>query len=109
VLTAFPAGCSGLRRRLADAGGTDTAILERFHIAMRRHLEQIVNALAADDPARVAAKAVIVAAVERLHRRLWNGKATAAPIRIARIRAVRHHAQGEHGQRKSATEQPISW
>jgi hypothetical protein len=31
-----------------------------------------------DNPARAAAKAVIVEAIERLHWRLWNGKANDA-------------------------------
>jgi hypothetical protein len=44
---------------------------------------------------------VIVEAVERLHWRLWNGKAKDAQISINRIRAVMHHFQGEQGQRKS--------
>jgi hypothetical protein len=68
VLTAFTDGCSGLRRILADAGISEFPILDWFHIGMRlQHLKQIAGALAADDPARVAAKAVIVEEVERLH------------------------------------------
>jgi hypothetical protein len=39
----------------------------------------------------MAAKAVIVEEVERLHWRLWNGKAKDAHIGIDRIRAVMHH------------------
>ena len=36
-------------------------MLDWFHIAMRlQHLKQIANGLPPDDPARVAAKAVIV-------------------------------------------------
>ena len=65
-----------------------------------QHLEQIAGALSADDPARVAAKALIVAEVDRLHWRLWNGKAKDAQISIDRIRTVMHHFQGEHAQRK---------
>src|ERR1700679_3123536 len=60
-----------------------------------QHLEQIAGGLSADDPARVAAKAVIVAEVERLHWRIWNGKAKNARISIDRIRAVMHHFQGD--------------
>ena len=59
-----------------------------------RHLEQVASGLSADDPERVAAKAVIVAEVERLHWRIWNGKAKNARISIDRIRAVVHHFQG---------------
>jgi hypothetical protein len=102
VLSAFTDGCSGLRRILAEAGITEAVMLDWFHIAMRlQHLEQIARGLSADDPARVAAKAVIVAEVDRLHWRLWNGKAKDARISIDRIRAVMHHFQGEHAQRQS--------
>ena len=102
ALTAFTDGCSGLPRILADAGVTEAPVLDWFHIAMRlQHLEQTAGGLSADDPARVAAKAVIVAEVERLHWRLWNGKAKDAQISIGRIRAVMHHFQGEQGQRRS--------
>ena len=79
ALTGFTDGCPGLRRILADAGIDDPPILDWFHIGMRlHHLKQIANALATDDPSRVAAKAVIVTEVERLHWRNWNGKATNA-------------------------------
>jgi hypothetical protein len=37
-----------------------------------QHLKQIVDGLAAGDPARAAAKAVIVAEVDRLHWRICN-------------------------------------
>jgi hypothetical protein len=101
VLTAFTDGCSGLRHILADAGITKTPILDWFHIGMRlQHLEQIANGLSADDPDRMAAKAVIVEEVDRLHWRLWNGKAKDAQISIGRIRAVMHHFRGEQDQRK---------
>lgn len=102
VLTAFTDGCSGLRHILADAGVTETPILDWFHLSMRlQHLEQIAGGLSADDPARIAAKAVIVAEVDRLHWRLWNGKAKDARISIKRIRMVMHHFRGEQGGRKS--------
>jgi hypothetical protein len=79
-------------------------------IGMRlQHLEQIANGLSADDPARVAAKAVNVEAVDRLHWRLWNGKAKDAQISIDRIRAVMHHFQGEQGQRKSIAPSRKLW
>ena len=102
ALTAFTDGCPGLRRILADAGVTTPPLLDWFHIAMRlQHLKQIASALSADDPERAAAKAVIVAEVERLHWRLWNGKAKNARTSIDRIRAVMHHFRGERGERKS--------
>jgi hypothetical protein len=72
AVTAFTDGCPGLRRILADAGVTTTPILDWFHIGMRlQHLKQIAGALSADHPARVTAKAVIVAEVERMHWRIW--------------------------------------
>jgi hypothetical protein len=110
ALTAFTDGCPGLRRILADAGIAGPPILDWFHIAMRlQHLKQIANALATDNPARVPAKAVIVAEVERLHWRLWNGRAKNARISIDRIRAVMHHFQGEPGRRKSTAPSQKLW
>src|SRR3954462_762188 len=110
VLTAFTDGCSSLRRILAEACVTEAPILDWFHIAMRlQHLEQIAGSLSADDPARVAAKAVIVAEVDRLHWRLWNGKAKDAQISIDRIRAVMHHFRGEQGQRRSMAPSRKLW
>lgn len=110
VLTAFTDGCAGLRRILANAGVTEAPILDWFHIGMRlQHLEQIAGGLSADDPARAAAKAVIVEEVDRLHWRLWNGKAKDAQISIDRIRAVMHHFQGEPGQRTSIAPSRKLW
>src|SRR4051812_41185901 len=76
TLTGFTDGCAGLRSILAAAGVTEPPILDWFHIAMRlQHLEQVAGALSTDDPTRREVKAVIVTEVERLHWRLWNGKA----------------------------------
>lgn len=102
ALTAFTDGCPGLRRILADAGVTMRPMLDWFHVAMRlQHLKQIATGLSADDTARAEAKAVIVEEVERLHWRIWNGKAQDAQISIDRIRAVMHHFRGEPDQRRS--------
>ena len=102
ALTAFTDGCPGLRRILADAGVVGPPTLDWFHIAMRlQHLKQIASTLPADDPARAEAKAVIVAEVERLHWRIWNGKAKDAQISIERIRAVMHHFEGQPEGRRS--------
>jgi len=61
ALTAFTDGCPGLRGSLADAGVTTPPMLDWFHVAMRlHHLKQIAGTLPTDDPARGAAKAVIV-------------------------------------------------
>ena len=48
----------------------------------------------------MAAKAVIVAETERLHWRIWNGKAKNAQKSIDRIRTVMHQFQGEPGMAK---------
>jgi hypothetical protein len=110
ALTAFTDGCSGLRRILADAGVTTTPMLDWFHIGMRlQHLKQVASSLAWDDPSQMAAKDVIVAEVERLHWRLWNGKAANARISIDRIRAVMHHFKGEPGTRKSIAPSRKLW
>jgi len=110
ALTAFTDGCPGLRRILADAGVAGPPTLDWFHIAMRlQHLKQIANGLPADDPARMAGKAVIVAEVERLHWRIWNGKAKDAQVSIDRIRAVMHHFKGEPDQRRSTAPARKLW
>ncbi len=110
ALTAFTDGCPGLRRILADAGVTARPMLDWFHVAMRlQHLKQIASALPVDDPARAEAKAVIIAEVERLHWRIWNGKAKDAQISIDRVRAVMHHFQGEPDGRKSIAPSRELW
>jgi hypothetical protein len=99
-VTAFTDGCSGLRSILADAGVTKPPILDWFHIAMRlQHTTQAASGLSTDNPDRVKAKAVIVAEVERLRWRIWNGKAKNAQRSIERIRKVMHVFQGERGHR----------
>ena len=109
-LTAFTDGCPGLRRILADAGVAGAPMLDWFHIAMRlQHLKQIASGLLVDDPEWAAAKAVIVAEVERLQWRLWNGKAKNAQISIDRIRAVMRHFRGEQGERKSIAPSRKLW
>jgi hypothetical protein len=110
ALTAFTDGGPGLRRILADAGVTTRPMLDWFHIAMRlQHLKQIATGLSADDTARAEAKAAIVEEVERLHWRIWNGKARDAQVSIDRIRAVMHHFQGEPNKRKSIAPSRKLW
>jgi hypothetical protein len=110
ALTAFTDGCPGLRRILADAGVSTPPMLDWFHIAMRlQHLKQIASALPVDAPARVEAKALIVEEVERLHWRIWNGKAQDAQVSINRIRAVMHHFQDEPDQRRSTAPSRKLW
>jgi hypothetical protein len=110
ALTAFTDGCSGLRRILIDAGVTTAPMLDWFHIGMRlQHLKQVANGLSCDDPSRAEAKAVIVKEVDRLHWRLWNGKATNARISIDRIRAVMHHFKDGPDTRKSTAPSHKLW
>ena len=52
-----------------------------------QHLKQVAGALSDEDPARGAAKAMIITEVERLRWRIWNGKAKDAQISIDRIHA----------------------
>ena len=98
-VTAFTDGCPGLRTVLVNAGVTKPPILDWFHIAMRlQHTKLVAASLSPDDPDRVTAKAVIVAEVERLHWRIWNGKAKNAQRSTKRIRKVMHVFKGEHSQ-----------
>jgi hypothetical protein len=93
-----------------EAGVSTAPFLDWFHIGMRlQHLKQTAGGLSCDDASRVAAKAVIVAEVERLHWRLWNGKATNARISIDRIHAVMHHFKGEGNTRKSIAPSRKLW
>jgi hypothetical protein len=110
VLTGFTDGCAGLRLILAGAGISEPPILDWFHVGMRlQHLEQTAGALSTDTPARREAKAVIVTEVDRLHWRLWNGKAKDAQVSIERIRKVMHAFQGEQGERKSVAPSRKLW
>jgi hypothetical protein len=110
VLTAFTDGCPGLRGILADAGVLEPPMLDWFHIAMKlQHLKQVADGLTTGDPARAAAKAVIVTEVERLRWRIWNGKAKNARKSIDRIRPVMHHFRGERDGRKSIAPSRKLW
>jgi hypothetical protein len=98
-VTAFTDGCPGLRAILTNAGVTKPPVLDWFHIAMRlQHTKLAAANLSTDDPDRVTAKAVIVAEVDRLHWRIWNGKAKNAQRSIKRICKVMHVFKGEHSR-----------
>jgi hypothetical protein len=100
-LTAFTDGCSGLRSILVKAGVTEPPLLDWFHIAMRlQHAGKTASTLPADTLERETARAVIVAEVDRLRGRIWNGKATDAKVTLERIRTVMSAFQGEQGDRK---------
>src|SRR6202012_4635847 len=95
-LTAFTDGCSGLRSILAEAGCKKPPIADWFHVAMRlQNAKQAASGLLTDTPARTQAKAAIVAEVERLHWRIWNGKAKNARRTLERVRKVMHVFRGE--------------
>ena len=97
-VTAFTDGCPGLRSILADAGVTTRPIADWFHIAMRlQHAKRAASGLLTDEPGRKEAKATIVTEVERLHWRIWNGKAKNAQKTFDRIRKVMHLYKGERG------------
>jgi hypothetical protein len=74
-----------------------------------RHLTQVANGLPCGDLSRAEAKAEIVTEVDRLHWRLWNGKATDARISIDRIRAVMHHFKDKPDSRKSTAPSHKLW
>ena len=99
-VTAFTDGCPGLQSILAEAGVTKQPIADWFHIAMRlQHAKQAASGLSTDAPGRIEAKTAIIAEVERLHWRIWNGKAKNAQVTLERIRNVMHVFKGERGHR----------
>ena len=67
-----------------------------------QHAKQAAGGLSTDTPGRTQAKAVIVPEVERLHWRIWNGKAKNARRTLDRVRNVMHVFQGERGHRTMA-------
>jgi len=110
TLSAFTDGCPGLRRILLEAGVAGPPTLDWFHLAMRlRHLAQIAGGLSCDCPARAQVKTAIVAEVERLHWRIWNGKAQNARITLDRIRKVTHAFKGERGHRATGVPSRKLW
>jgi hypothetical protein len=99
-LAAFTDGCSGLRSTLVNAGVTTPPSLDWFHIAMRlHHAEKTASTLPTDTPERKSARSVIVTEIDRLHWRIWNGKAKDARITLERIRQVMSVFRGD-GDRK---------
>jgi hypothetical protein len=102
-VTAFTDGAPGFRSILSEAGCKKPPIADWFHIAMRlQHAKQAASGLSTDTPGRMRAKAVIVPEVERLHWRIWNGKAKNARRTLERVRKVMHVFQGECGHRIQA-------
>jgi hypothetical protein len=102
-VTAFTDGAPGLRSILSEAGRKKPPIADWFHFAMRlQRARQAASGLSTDTPGRTQAKAVIVPEVERLHWRIWNGKAKNARRTLERVRKVMHVFQGERGRRTMA-------
>jgi hypothetical protein len=100
MVTAFTDGCPGLRSILSDAGVNRRPIADWFHIAMRlQHAKLAASGLSTDEPGRVEAKTAIVVEVDRLHWRIWNGKAKNAQLSLDRIRKVMRVFRGERGHR----------
>ncbi len=64
-----------------------------------QHAKLAASGLPTDAPGRKEAKATIVTEVERLHWRIWNGKAKNAQKTFDRIRKVMHLYKGERGHR----------
>ncbi len=95
-LIAYTDGCPGLRSILADAGVAGPPILDWFHLAMcLQHAKQLAEGLPASEPNQLQAKAAIVAEVERLRWRTWNGKAKDAQITLKRTRKLLAAFKGE--------------
>ena len=65
-----------------------------------QHAEKTAGTLSTETPEREHARAVIVAEVDRLHWRIWNGKARDAKVTLERIRQVMPVFQGEGGRKK---------
>jgi len=110
AVTAFTDGCPGLQSMLAEAGITTPPIADWFHIAMRlQHAKQAASGLSTDEPRRAGAKTTIVAEVERLHWRIWNGKARDAQPTLERIRKFMHVFKGERGHRTKGVPSRKLW
>jgi hypothetical protein len=74
-----------------------------------QHTKLAAASLSTDDADRVTAKATIVAEVERLRWRIWNGKAQNAQRSIDRIRKVIHVFKGENRHRTKGVPSRQLW
>jgi hypothetical protein len=110
ALTTFTDGGPGLQSILTEVGVTTSPIADWFHIAMRlQHAKQAASGLPIDKPGRTQARAAVVAEVERLHWRIWNGKAKNARITFERICKVMHVFKGERGHRTTGVASRKLW
>lgn len=62
--------------------------------------EKTAGTLPADKPERENARAMILAEVDRLHWRIWNGKARDAKVTLERIRQVMPVFQGDSDRKR---------
>ena len=109
-LTAFTDGCPGLRAILAAAGVATPPIADWFHVAMRlQHAKQAAIGLPTDQPDRVQARSAIVAEVERLRWRIWNGKPKNARRSIDRTRRLMHAFKDRRGHRATGAPPGRLW
>ena len=100
TVPAFTDGCAGLQSILTYArrhAPADCRLVPYRHAAAA--CEAGGERMSTDEPGRLAAKTAIVAEVERLHWRIWNGKAKNAQLTLDRIRKVMHVFRGERGHR----------
>jgi hypothetical protein len=74
-----------------------------------QHAKLAATGLSTDEPARVQAKAAIIAEVERLRWRIWNGKAKSARISLGRVGKVLHAFRGERGHRRGGVPSRKLW
>lgn len=110
AVTAFTDGCAGLRSILRNAGVPKRPIADWFHIAMRlQHAKLAASGLSTDTPVRIKAKSAIVDEVDRLHWRIWNGKARNAQLALDRIRKVVHVFRGERAHRTNGVASRKLW
>ena len=65
--------------------------------------------MSADDPGGVQAKTVIVEEVERLHWRIWNGKAKNTERSLNRLRKAMHVYKEERGHHMRSASSHRLW
>ena len=88
-VTTFTDGGSGLRELAKGGGITETPILDWHHIAQRiQHVRQAAEGLTSSVPDLPDVTAKIIAEVERMRWRLWNGKPKAVAQTLERIRPL---------------------
>ena len=71
------------------------------------HAEKTAGTLPIDTPEREHARAVIVTEIDRLHWRIWNGKAKDAQITLERIRQVMPVFQGDRRPEEGSVVTPV--